>query len=54
MYNYYCTYGVIALTYNKLSSTQIAIIAAIFTVIGDVFALLAALAAFNEEQQSKE
>ncbi len=40
---------------NKiLSSTQLAIIAAVITVIGDLVALLAALAAFNEEQQSKE
>jgi hypothetical protein len=45
---------VITLPCNKLSSTQLAIIAAVFTVIGDLIALIAALAAFNEEQQSKE
>jgi len=39
---------------NKLSSTQLAIIAAVIMVIGDVIGLMAALAAFNEEQQSKE
>jgi predicted amino acid-binding ACT domain protein len=45
---------VIALSCNKLSSTQLAIIAAVVTVIGDVLALIAALAALKEEQQSKE
>lgn len=39
---------------NKLSSTQLAIIAAVITVIGDLIALIAALAAFDEEQQGKE
>jgi len=39
---------------NKLSSVRLAIIAAVFTVIGDLIALMAALAAFNEEQQSQE
>jgi len=39
---------------NKLSSTQLAIIAAVIMVIGDVIGLMAALAAFNEEQQAKK
>ncbi|GAE91027.1 hypothetical protein JCM21531_4698 [Acetivibrio straminisolvens JCM 21531] len=39
---------------NKLSSTQLAIISAVIMVIGDVIGLMAALAAFNEEQQSKD
>lgn len=39
---------------NKLSSTQLAIISAVVMVIGDVISLIAALAAYDEEQQSKE
>jgi hypothetical protein len=45
---------VIILSCNKLSSTQLAIISAVIMVIGDVIGLMAALAAFNEEQQSKD
>jgi len=37
---------VIILVCNKLSSTQLAIIAAVIMVIGDVIGLMAALAAF--------
>ncbi|WP_243467893.1 hypothetical protein [Acetivibrio straminisolvens] len=44
----------IILSCNKLSSTQLAIISAVIMVIGDVIGLMAALAAFNEEQQSKD
>jgi len=45
---------VISLSCNKFSSTQLAIIAAAILVIADVIGLIAALVAFDEEQQSKE
>jgi cell division protein ZapA (FtsZ GTPase activity inhibitor) len=45
---------VIALSVSKLSSTQLAIIAAVIVLIGDAIALIAALTAFFEEQQSEE
>lgn len=38
---------------NKLSATQLAIIAAVIVLIGDAIALIAALAAFREEQQNE-
>ena len=39
---------------SKISSAQLAVIAAFIVVIGDLISLMAALAAFNEEQQSKQ
>ncbi|HHV98794.1 MAG TPA: hypothetical protein GXX36_04350 [Clostridiaceae bacterium] len=39
---------------NRFSSTQLSIIAAVIMVIADLIGLVAALAAFDEEQQSKE
>lgn len=48
--NYIFFYKVIALSNRKLNSLQLAIIAALFTVIGDFIALIAAISAYNEEQ----
>jgi len=39
---------------NKLSSTQLAIIAAVIMVIGDVIGLMAALAAFTRNSKAKK
>ncbi|HPT91956.1 MAG TPA: hypothetical protein PKW03_10505 [Acetivibrio sp.] len=44
----------IILSCNKLSSTQLAIISAFIMVIGDIIGLMSAIAAYDEEQQSKE
>jgi len=43
---------VIILVCNKLSSTQLAIIAAVIMVIGDVIGLMAALAAFAKQRRN--
>lgn len=52
--DYQSFYGVIILLCKRFSSSQLAIIAAVIMVIGDIIGLIAALAAFDEEQQSKE
>lgn len=52
--DYQDIHGVSILSVNKFSSAQLAVIAAVIMVIADVIGLISALAAFNEEQQSKE
>lgn len=39
---------------NRIDSNRLAVIAAIFTIVGDIFALMSALAEFYEEQQNEE